>query len=214
MYIYYPSCNFQRQFPETAAKIRSYLFSQDDVQIAGCCRVTNDLPAAGDTIVTVCLSCMHILEEVRPDIPQLNLFSFLLTRKDFPWPDLAGENITVQDCFRARGRHALQDDVRKCLVMMHAVPVEMEHNRDEETFDGSFLFHPPVPANAAIAPHYFTEEITEHITPLPKEEWAGQFREHAGLYTTERVVCYCNLCTASAREGGADAVHLAELLFP
>ena len=33
MYIYFPSCNFQKQFPETAAKIRSYMDSQPDVTV-------------------------------------------------------------------------------------------------------------------------------------------------------------------------------------
>ena len=71
MYIYYPSCNFQRFFPETARKIRAYLEAQPDVTIAGCCKVTQDLPKHGDTIITICMSCMHLLKEMCPDIPQL-----------------------------------------------------------------------------------------------------------------------------------------------
>ena len=60
-YIYYPSCNFQRMFPETAGRIRSYLETQPDLVIAGCCHKTSDRPSQGDIIVTVCMSCMHIL---------------------------------------------------------------------------------------------------------------------------------------------------------
>ena len=214
MYIYYPSCNFQRLFPETAKKVRAYLKTQEDVKIAGCCHVTNSLPQEGDVIVTVCMSCMHILEEVRADIPQINLFELLLTRKDFLWPDLQKEKITVQDCFRARGYHSLQNAVRECLIRVNAVPVEMEHNRDEEIYDGAFLFHDPYPQNQQEAPKYYKDYLPAHVTIVPKEEWPERFRQQATLYTTDRVVCYCNTCTTSAREGGANAFHLAELLFP
>lgn len=213
MYVYYPSCNFQKQFPETAAKIRSYLLTQPDVRIAGCCHVTQQLPQAGDTIVTICMSCMRRLAEIRADVPQISFAEFMLTRRDFVWPDLHGEEVTLQDCFRARGMHGLQDAVRSCLRRMDASVVEMEHNRDEETFDGSFLFHDPVPVNVREAPKYFRDTLPPYITPLPKEEWPEAFQQHAKLYRTDRVVCYCNVCTQAAQEGGADAWHLAEIMF-
>ncbi len=154
MYVYYPSCNFQRAFPETAKKIRAWLQTQPDVKIAGCCRVTDGLPQAGDTIVTVCMSCMRMLDEVRPEIPQISLFEFLLTRPDFPWPELKGETFTLQDCFRARGRHALQDAVRACLRRANAEIAELPVNRDAADYDGTFLLHGPYPDNLARAPKY------------------------------------------------------------
>ena len=214
MYIYYPSCNFRKQFPETADRIRRYLLTQADVRMAGCCHVTQDLPRDGDTVVTICMSCMRRMAEIRSDLPQISFFEFLETRTDFDWPDLKGEAVTLQDCFRARGMHGLQDAVRHCLRRMNASVVEMEHNRDEETFDGSFLFHEPPAVNVREAPKYFRDTLPPYLTPLPKEQWADAFREHAKLYRTDRVVCYCNVCTQSARDGGADAYHLAELVFP
>lgn len=213
MYIYFPSCNFQKQFPETAAKIRSYMDSQPDVTVAGCCKVTTSLPSAEDTIVTVCMSCMHLLEEMRPDVRQINLFEFLLERETFDWPDLNGETYLVQDCFRARGYHSLQDAVRTCLAKMNARVLEMENNRDQETYDGSFLFHPAYPNNIELAPKYYKEYLTPFITPVPQAQWKEKLREHAALYDSEKVVCYCNVCTSGAKEGGADARHLAELIF-
>ena len=62
---------------------------------------------------------------------------FLLTRRDFPWPDLRGETITLQDCFRARGKTSLQDAARECLRRMNARIVEMPDSRDAETYDGT-----------------------------------------------------------------------------
>ena len=213
MYIYYPSCNFQRLFPDTAKKIRAYMEGQEDAAVAGCCHVTNDVPKEGDVIVTVCMSCMRVLDEVRSDTPQVSLFEFLLTRRGFAWPDLGGEEITVQDCFRARGKHGLQDALRECLRRMNAVPVEMEHNRDEEGFDGSFLLHAPYPQNVREAPRYFGEYLPRFTADVPASRHAQLFAQHAKLYRTKRVACCCNTCTTAAREGGADAHHLAELIF-
>jgi|GEM_PF-445770 len=213
MYIYFPSCNFQKQFPDTARKIRSWLSTQPDVTIAGCCKATYSLPAPGDTIVTICLSCMHLLEEARPDVPHISFFEFLLTRNDFPWPDMHLEDITIQDCFRARHHHALQSAVRECLQRINANIIEMDHNKDDELYDGSFLFHPAYPSNIEMAPGYFKEYLQNYITIIPQEKWKGLFEEHARLYKTARIACYCNVCTSAAVEGGAEALHLAELIF-
>ncbi len=213
MYIYYPSCNYQKYFPRTAARLRAYLETQPDVRMAGCCHVTRDMPREGDTIVTVCMTCMHGLEEMRPEIPQISLPAFLLTRRDFPWPDLQKEAITLQDCFRARNRHELQYAARECLHRMNAICVEMPGNRDDETYDGTFLFHPPSPQNVREAPRYFGTFLPSHLTLLPPEKWNSRLRAHAALYTTRRVACYCNVCVIGARKGGADAWHLTELIW-
>ena len=176
---------------------------------------------------------MHILDEVRADIPGISLFEFLLTRKDFPWPDFTGREMTLQDCFRARGKHGLQNAVRECLKNMHVSYVEMEHNRDEEEFDGSFRLHDPFPNNMKEAPAYYAQYLPAYVTPLPKEEWQGYYEEQAKKYTTDEVVGYCNTCVtgaqegllasaradardearAQARDGGAKAWHLAQLIF-
>ena len=214
MYVYYPSCNFQRIFPETARHIRSWMEEQPDVRIAGCCKADQNLPQPGDTIVTVCLSCMHLLEEMRQEIPQVSLFGFLLSRKDFPWPDLHGRTFTLQDCFRARERHALQDAVRSCLNRTGADIIEMPGNRDEETYCGTFMLHEPFPQTLIYAPHYFSEYLPPHLTILPKEEWPAYMKAHISRYSTREVVGYCNTCVKDAREAGAGIYHLAELLFP
>lgn len=213
MYVYYPSCNFQAQFPQTAKAIRAYLQTQEDVKIAGCCHVTNQLPTSDDVIVTICMSCMRGLSETRPDVQNISFFEFLLTRNDFEWPDLCGRRMTLQDCFRARGKHALQDAVRECLRKSHIDYVEMPHNRDEESFDGRFMLRYPSAQISKEAPRYFTEYLPEHLTITPESEWDTVFKAHAKSYPTEKVVCYCNTCTSGAQRGGADAKHLASLLF-
>ncbi len=188
--------------------------SQPDVRIAGCCKATQELPEPGDIIVTVCMSCMHLLEEMRSDIRQVNLFEFLLKRGDFPWPDLRGQVFTLQDCFRARGKHGVHDAVRECLAHTGADIVEMPRNRDEETYCGTFMLHDPFPQTLKYAPRYFGEYLPRHLTVLPQEEWPAYMQSHVSGYTTREIVGYCNTCVKDAREVGADIYHLAELLFP
>ena len=90
----------------------------------------------------------------------------------------------------------------------------MPGNRDEETFDGSFLLHEPYPSNMKEAPRYYAEYLPAHVTPLPKEEWPEVYRAQAAKYTTDQVVCYCNTCYSGPKEVGVDIHHLAQLLFP
>ncbi len=213
MYIYYPSCNFRKRLPEAAAKVEAYMKTQPDVVIAGCCHLTNDLPKEGDTIVTVCLSCMRTLDELRSDIPQISLYEFLLTRKDLVFPDYEGEEITLQDCFRARGKHELHEAVRECLRRMNFTIREMELSRDEAEYDGSFRLHAPYPQNLREAPKYYGEYLPQYLTILPKEEWPDVYKKQVDLITTKRVAGYCNVCVPSLKEAGADAVHVADLIF-
>lgn len=213
MYTYYPSCNFTKSFPETSALVRSYLAAQDDVRVAGCCHRTSALPEAGDTIVTVCMSCMRGLMEMRPDCPQLSLFELLLTREDFAWPKLTGRTYVLQDCFRARGCHGIHEAVRECIRRTGATIVELEANRDLADFDGRFLLRGASCQNTEEAPRYFVDYLSQHVTPLPKEQWAGVYQAQVEKYHGLPAIGYCNTCVNAAREGGAEAYHLAELLF-
>lgn len=213
MYLYYPSCNFTKAFPQTARRVRAYLTTQPDIRIAGCCHKTNALPAAGDTIVTVCMSCMRGLMEMRPDCAHQSLFELVLTRDDFDWPDLAGRTFALQDCFRARGMHGVHEAVRACLRHTGAQVRELAANRDRADFDGPFLLHDPYPQNMQEAPRYFADYLPHHVTPLPRDQWPDVYRAHAACYEGLPVVGYCNTCVRGAREGGAEAYHLAELLF-
>ena len=217
MYIYYPSCNYQRFFPETAAKARTYLEKQSDVAIAGCCHKTADRAQQGDSIVTVCLSCMRTLDEVREDVPGISLYELLLTREDFPWPDYGGREMTLQDCFRARGKHSLQDAVRECLHKMNITVRELEKNRDDADYDGSFLLHNPYPHNMQEAPRYYADYLPRHVTLIPEEGWLNVYRKQVSLYQTKAVVTYCNTCCRSARDGDVEKAHeiyhLTELIF-
>ena len=87
-------------------------------------------------------------------------------------------------------------------------------NRDLADFDGSFLLHDPYPQTLSEAPAYFADYLPHHVTPLPREAWPEVYRTQAKRYGSRPAVGYCNTCVRGAREGGAEAYHLAELLFP
>ena len=151
---------------------------------------------------------------MRPDCMHTSLFELLLTRDDLMWPNLAGKTFVLQDCFRARGCHKVHEAVRESLHKAGAEVVELEANRDQADFDGSFLLHDPFAQNMKEAPRYFAEYLPAHVTPLPREAWREVYRAQVRRYGGLPMVGYCNTCVKGAREGGAEAYHLAELLFP
>jgi len=209
---YLPSCKFKAAFPDVSTRIQAYLRTKD-VEITGCCRVSQEKFQPGDTVLNNCCSCMLITEEKSPDTEGMSLYEFLLQDPDFPWPDLQGERITVQDCFRARDHRNEQEAIREMLKRMNAVPVELEDNYEKCTFDGVWLFSPKIPQEK-FAPKAFGDINRNHITPVPQDQWEEKMKEHAALYTTDRVACYCNACLAGVKMGGADGVHILELAFP
>lgn len=213
MYVYLPSCNFTAACPDSSKKIKAYLAAKPDVRVAGCCRPTQKTLAAGDTVLSICLTCSAITREVSPQVGEMSFWDYLLHDPDFPWPDFGGERMTVQDCWRARHKPALQKAVRACMARMHLEPVELEENFEKTQFDGVWRFSDaPIRRNIGIAPVYFSEVQEHGITPLPPEEQQARMTAWAKQYTTPRVLTYCNACLQGVRMGGADGVHLMELL--
>lgn len=213
MYVYLPSCNFTAACPKSSAKIKAYLAQKPDMKVSGCCRPTQKTLTAGDTVLSICLTCSAITREVSPQAREMSFWEYVLTDPDFPWPDFHGEKMTVQDCWRARNKPALQHAVRDCMRRMNLEPVELEENFEKTQFDGVWRFSDkPVKVNIGIAPVYFTEVRDHGITPLPPEEQQACMVEWAKQYRTDRVLTYCNACLKGVQMGGANGVHLMELL--
>lgn len=210
MIYYLPSCNFKRLFPETSVKLQTWFAAKEGFTVAGCCKPSQKLFKEGDTVLNNCCSCAIITEEQSPQVESLSVYEYLLTDEAFPWPDLNGEHITVQDCFRARHHRQEQEAVREMLRRMNAVPVELEENFEKCTFDGVWLFSPKLPQEK-FAPNTFGEINRHYITPVPEEEWEDRMKAHAALIQTERVAGYCNACITGLKMGGADAVHILQL---
>ena len=212
MFVYLPSCKFTAANPEASGKLKAYFAEKDGFRVAGCCKPEQKKLQPGDTVLALCQSCEAITRENNPEARVVSLWEYALTDPDFPWPDLNGERITVQDCWRARSNAPLLDAVRACLRRMNAVPVEIAENRENTEFDGVWRFQAFTPAQMASAPKFFGEVAEKYATPLPPEEQQRRMREWVKQYETDRVVTYCNACLRGVKMGGANGVHLGALL--
>jgi len=212
MVYYLQSCNFTAASPETSKKIRSYMEKKADVKVPGCCRFSQKLFQEGDTVLTICLTCSAITREVSPHVTEMSFWEYVLSDSDFPWPDYQGEKMTIQDCWRARRKHSLMEAVRECMKRMNIQPVEIKENFGNTQFDGVWRFNPVQKRNMDIAPAYFTEVEEHGLDLIPQEEQIARMQEWVGQYKTDRAVAYCNACLKGMQMGGANGIHLMELM--
>lgn len=212
MLVYFPSCNFTKASPEVSEKIKSYLEKRFDARIAGCCRPGHKTLTAADTAVTICQSCSAICRENCPDTEEMSVFELLSGDERFPWPDLKGEALVLQDCWRARHKPQLHQAVRSILTRMNAKIIELPKNREQAEFCGTFRYNPMRPGNLAIAPDYFGRQMEGCLELHSEEEQQALMEAHCQSYPEGRVVCYCNSCLRGVLQGGGDGVHLMELM--
>lgn len=208
--IYLPSCNFTAAFPEVSKKIKNYLSTQG-VTVGICCRPTQSKLTEDDQLITICFTCSIISEENNPNTPQMSLWEYLLTI-DFDWPDYKGEEMIIQDCFRAKNKPEVYNAVRECMKRMNISIIELEENKDSCNYDGVWLYNPVIEKNMAIAPNYFKNIQENHLELLPKEEQVAKMKEHAKQYKDKKVVTYCTACYKGVILGGGNGVHLLELI--
>ena len=214
MLFYFPSCNFTAASPQTSKRIGDYLKTNYDAAVLGCCRPGHKKPAAGDTALTVCMSCSAIIKENRPDITEINLLEWIASNPSFPYPDLKGASFILQDCFRARGKDRLFDAVRTVLDRLNARVIELEENRNRTEFCGTFRFNPMLQKNIDIAPNYFEGYMKPLLSLCSKAEQQKRLEEYCAQFAGQKVVCYCNSCLRGLKQANVDAVHLLDLLFP
>ena len=212
MFVYFPSCKFTRACPETSKVIQRALRERYGMETDGCCRPGHKALAPGDTAVTVCHTCAAIIRENVPEAAQQNLVEFLAEEPDFPFPDLHGEEIALQDCWRVREQPALHRAARTVLEKMNARVVELPENRESASFCGTFRYSPLLPGNLDLAPRYF-QRVQAQLELLPAEEQQRRLEEYCAALPANRTACYCNSCLTGLRQGGTRSVHLLELAF-
>lgn len=206
---YFPSCNFTRLRPETSEAAKKLMASLG-AQVEGCCRPGHKELEPGDTAVTICLTCDMIIGEGAPQAATQSVWEYLDAQTSLALPDHTGERIILQDCWRARDNRPLQDAVRSLLHKMGYEVIELPDNREKATFDGEWLYKPVLPGNLKLAPKAFAQ-IEPHVTLLSPEEQKARMVEYCS-HLDGKVVCYCNACLTGLLDGGADAVHLMELV--
>ncbi len=213
MTVYYlPSCKYKELHALSSQKIRTYLRAKPDHVIADCCKKSQSLFHDGDTVLTNCSSCAIITDEASPQANEMSIYEYLLGDEAFPWPDYHGEAITVQDCYRAAHKPAVQKAVRECLNRMNMRPVELEENHARTRFDGIYKYRRISDANLALAPKQYGRIQKEFIDVQPEDVQKAQMSEWVKQYRTDRVAVYCNSCLKGVQLGGADGVHLLDLI--
>lgn len=212
MYAYFPSCNFTKASPDTSKRVRRYLEEVHGIRTIGCCRPGHKKLSEEETALTICQSCSTIIRENtgREDV---SIFQFLDKDPNFPWPDYHGEEITLQDCWRAEGKHELHEAVRGVLRKMNMKVVELEENRDQSQFCGVFRYNPMREDNIRLAPRYFVDQMEGKLELHTPEEQQALMEENGKRYHTERVAVYCNSCLRGLLAGGVNGVHVMDLIF-
>lgn len=213
MYAYFPSCNFTKASPDTSRRVRQYLADVYGIKTIGCCRPGHKKLSEEDIPLTVCQSCSAIIRE-NTEREDVSIFQFLDKDQHFPWPDYHGEEITLQDCWRAKGKHELHEAVRSILRKMNMKVVELEENRDESRFCGVFRYNPMREDNIRIAPHYFVDQMEGQLKLCAPGEQQLLMEENKKRYHTNRVAVYCNSCLRGLSQGGVEGIHVMDLMFP
>lgn len=73
--------------------------------------------------------------------------------------------------------------------------------------------HPGVQRNPRLAPKHYVEGAVGKFIPHSPEEQEEIMRKYCRQFGSDKVVCYCHYCYEGLQIGGADASHLAQLLF-
>ncbi len=212
-YLYFPSCKASEQFPEQSRKAEAYIEKRFGVGPAGCCRPGHKQLGPDDTAVVVCNNCAAIIEENTPARIEF-LWQVIDSDPEFPFPDLGGERMTVQDCWIAFEKRPVQDAVRSLMRKMNIEIAELAENHEKTKFCGVNLLRPCTESNAALVHRRYVEQFPHMFTPMPEEEQREHFRRHCAQIETDKVVCYCKYCTDAVNMGGKQGIHLLELLFP
>ena len=209
--MFFPSCKIKATFPKESARLADYLEQRFGIAKTECCRINRVKLTEKDTAVVVCHTCAAILEENSLASQVLYAWELIDGDDSFPFPDYHGERITLQDCYMARERTHLHDVVRSLLKKMNFKIVELEHNRSEADFCGLRTLE-PLADNQKLAPVHYCQPRA--FTPLADDERTNYLKQYVAGYKTQRTVAYCGACRKAMLQGGAQTVHLLELLFP
>ncbi len=234
---YIASCVFSSQFPELSLKIQKYVMERHNVRIVRCCvprykltefegkmpdgRYRNSwcaLPDSGafapeDDVYSLCHNCNNIIEEMHPGVRVHSLWELIDQDLYFRIPDYAGIRMTVQDCWRAKGRMDEQKAVRNLLRKMNIEAVEL-HDDSKEDFCGASLYRSQPPRNPKLAPRHYVEAAAGKFIPHSSEQQVQIMQNYCERFETEKVVCYCHYCLEGLRMSNKiKAAHIAQLLF-
>lgn len=211
-YVYFPSCKYTACSPENSRSIQTYLSEKHGASVTGCCGPNHGNLAKEDTAVYVCNTCAAFLREGAPQAKSVSVWEILKDDADFPWPDYHGEKMALQDCWRVYDNRPQQDAVRGVLARMNIQVVEIADSFERTDFCGVSLLKPAPARYGQYAPIRFVEKATDKFHPHTEEEQKQSMEAHCKQFGTNKVVCYCTACLEGLKMGGANGLHLMELL--
>lgn len=210
--IYYPSCKYTAFSPNGSARISEIVQQRYGFMVAGCCREGHLSMSSADTAITICNTCAAICSEDSPARVR-SIWEILDEDESFPLPDLHGEAMALQDCWRAFDKKEVQQAVRHLLQKMNVVVVELPENHENTRYCGVTLLSPLVKANGEFAPNRFIKNAKGFFQPHTEEQKTAQMQEHCRAIPVDKVVCYCVPCTEGIRKGGKQGIHLMDLIL-
>ena len=236
MKYYIASCVFTAQFPELSRRIREWALADCELEVVRCCvgqykvrEFEEEMPDGsrdswkrlpdsgnfqpGDTVYSLCHNCNNIIEEQHPGVIVRSLWELIDQTPAFPLPDYTGLTVTVQDCWRSRERKEEQAAVRSLLGKMNIRYVEAPEHHEQTDFCGISLYRPQPPRNPRLAPKHYVDGAAGKFIPHSKEEQEHLMKAYCDTLPTSDVICYCHYCLEGLKLGGANARHLAEVMF-
>lgn len=234
---YIAACVFTAKYPQLSKTIQDYVQQRHHIPVVRCCvpryrlkHFEEAMPSgiyrenwqalpdsadfkAGDRVFCLCHNCSAIVEETKPGVSSHSLWELILSDEEFVYPNYQQAEITLQDCWRARGRTEEQDAVRQILQKIGLKLRELPENRDASDFCGTSLLRPAPARNLKLAPRRFVQEAAGKFQPHTEEEQSTLMKEYCKRFTTEMVVAYCHYCTEGLEVGAVKNAHLAQLLF-
>lgn len=237
MNYYIASCVFTQRYPQISFQIQEYIRERKELEIVRCCvphykekEFEEKLPPEcrspwmsypssadfqpGDTVYSLCHNCSAIIDEWKTALKTKSLWEYILADEQFIYPDLKGEKIYIQDCWRAKERRDEQEAVREILKKMNVTVLELDDNYEKTEFCGNSLYRPAPPRNLKLAPDRFVRNAQGKFSDCTLEEQKRIMSEYCQRFGNYKVIAYCHYCHEGLLLGGAQAFHLAELLFP
>ena len=212
--IFLPSCKIKKRYGYQSEKLKDYLTSRMQVETVGCCKVFCSKVSSSDTAVVICNNCAAIMEESSAASKIEFVWEIIDNDPDFPFPDYHGEEMTIQDCWRAYEKRNVQDAVRSIISKMDIKALELEENYERTSFCGADLLEPCTEIEKRFAPVRYAVDGADMYHPVSEEEADRRLKEYCSQIKSEKVICYCLSCLDGINRGGRQAVHLLELLFP
>lgn len=234
---YIASCVFTKRFPALSAAIQDYIHDRFGMETVRCCTPKYKLTefesampegilrerwkalpdtaafSKGDNVYSLCHNCNNILEETHPEINVHSLWELVDRDDELRLPDLSGTESFVQDCWRAKDRAGEMAAVRNLVRKMGIRVLEMDPALNGSPFCGNSLYRPQPPRNPKLAPKHYAEGTSGLFIPHSEEEQEAIMRKHCEQFGNSRVICYCHYCLEGLLCGGADGVHIAQLIF-